>query len=301
MIYSLYGPDTYRSRQKLKEIIENFRQKGGNVLGLEKFDAEEDDSSKIAAADNQSLFQDKKLVVIERFFTSKKVSYELLKMKLKLWQESTVIIFIFWDEDIGLKKEYKEFLKFVQKSQEFKELSPRDAGIFIEKEAISRKLRLSERDKSALLERWQNNSWGIINELDKMELGSDFARGPVLNKEEKIYNFIDALVERRSSAPRLLFSLYESGAEEVYIFASIINSFRNLLLIKKFGGDSKMLEKIQNELGIHPFVFRKLLTQSQKFDLNALAAIYKKLLEYDQSLKLGKTKLEYVVFDLMRI
>jgi len=64
MIYSLYGPDTYRSRQKLKEIIAEFQKKSGNALSLEKFDAEEDDFSKIvSAAENQSLFQEKKLVV----------------------------------------------------------------------------------------------------------------------------------------------------------------------------------------------------------------------------------------------
>ena len=43
MIYSLYGPDTYRSRQKLKQIIEEFQKKSGGHLSLEKFDAEKDD------------------------------------------------------------------------------------------------------------------------------------------------------------------------------------------------------------------------------------------------------------------
>ena len=307
MIYVLYGPDTYRSRQKLKEIIDGFRKKygstslttGGN-LSLEKFDAEENDFSKISAvAENQSLFQEKKLVVIERFFTSKKVAYETLKKKLKSWQESKINVFIFWDENVATKKEFKEFLKFAEKSQEFKELTPQQTKLFLEKEMLNRKLRLSEKEKTALMNRFKNNLWGLANELDKITLGSNLSTEIILNKEEKIYNFLDALIERRINTPRLLLSLYEAGAEELYIFAAIVNSFRNLLLLKKYADKPALLSKIEKEFGIHPYVFKKLLAQSQRYGLKTLTIIYKKLLEYDIALKLGKTKLEYIVFDLM--
>src|SRR3989338_5524638 len=158
MIYILYGPGTYRSRQKLKEIIAEFQKKSGNALSLEKFDAEEDDFSKIvSAAENQSLFQEKKLVVIERFFTSKKTAYETLKKKLKQWQESKTNVFIFWDEDVAAKKEFKEFLKFAEKSQEFKELAPAQIRSFIDKEMLAQKLRFSEKEKTALMNRFKNN------------------------------------------------------------------------------------------------------------------------------------------------
>jgi len=301
MIYSLYGPDTYRSRQKLKQIIEEFQKKSGGHLSLEKFDAEKDDFSKTAsAAENQSLFQKKKLVVIERFFTSKKTAYETLKKKLKTWRESKTSVFIFWDEDVSAKKEFKEFLKFAEKSQEFKELTPAQTRQFIEKESITRKLRLSEKEKGVLMARFKNGLWGIINELDKLSLGSSLAAEATLNKDEKIYNFLDALIERRNHAPKLLLSLYEAGAEEIYIFAAIVNSFRNLLLLKKYADKPALLSKIEKGFGIHPYVFKKLLSQSQRYNLEALAAIYKKLLEYDVALKLGKTKLEYIVFNLIQ-
>lgn len=289
--------------------MEEFQKKSGpstalgasRNLSLEKFDAEEDDFSKItSAADNQSLFQEKKLVVIERFFTSKKNAYESLKKKLKTWQGLKTSVFIFWDEGVGVKKEFKEFLKFAEKSQEFKELSPRDTRLFIEKEALNRKLRISEKEKNVLMERFRNNLWGIINELDKMALGSNSISESVLNKEEKVYNFLDALVEKRKNAPRLLLSLYESGEGKIYIFAAIINSFRYLFLLKKYEDNPKMLSKIQNEFAIHPFVFKKLLAQSRMYDIKTLVRIYKKLLEYDIALKLSKTKLEYIVFDLIQ-
>lgn len=308
MLYSLYGPDTYRSRQKLKQIIEEFQKKSGSTslttggnLSLEKFDAEEDDFLKIiTAAENQSLFQEKKLVVIERFFTSKKTVYETLKKKLKPWQESKISVFIFWDENVGSKKEFKEFLKFAEKSQEFKELTPAQTKSFIDKEMIARKLRFSEKEKTMLVEKFNANLWGIINELDKISLGANPASSSVLNKDEKIYNFLDALVEKRNYAPKLLLSLYEAGAEEFYIFAAVVNSFRNLLLLKKYADQPELLSKIQKEFGVHPYVMKKLLTQSQKYDLNSLATIYQKLLEYDLALKLSKTKLEYIVFDLLQ-
>lgn len=308
MIYILYGPDTYRSRQKLKSIIEEFRKKAGGStgltingnLGLERFDAEEDSAETImAASSTASLFQEKKLIVIERLFSSKKGVMNKIQPKIRDWSKNPANIFIIWDEDVSVKKELAEFLKYAEKSQEFKEPTGQQTKIFMEKEAAQKNVRLSPKEKDQILARHKTNLWAIAGELEKISLGAAVSSGPLLNEEEKIYNFTDALIEKKKTAPKLLLSLLESGFDEIYIFAALVNSFRQLLLIKKIGDNQKTRAKAAKELNIHPYVLEKLTRQAKNYTLPELTALYRKLLQHDINLKLGKTQLEYIVFDFL--
>lgn len=300
MIYILYGPDTYRSRQKLKSIVEEFRKKTSGSLGFEIFDAEEDDSEKIIpAANSPSLFREKKLIVIERLLASKNELAIKIQPYLKSWGESRNDIFIFWDEEAKDAKKLDELLNIADKSQEFKLLDQTKTRIFIEKEAQERKLRLSEKEKIALMSRHRNNLWGIVNELDKIALGGDPSPEPMLNKEEKIYNFLDALSLKQKSALRLLLSLYENGFNDIYILASLVNHFRNLLLIKKASLRKDGLGKLEKLLNLYPIVWKKSMAQASRFNDGELEKIFGGLLKYDILIKLGKIKLENAVFEIM--
>ena len=64
MIYLLYGEDTFRSRKKLAEIIEQYRAKMGSDLNVRRVDAEEEDLAVVLGGvlEAGSLFVQKKLV-----------------------------------------------------------------------------------------------------------------------------------------------------------------------------------------------------------------------------------------------
>ncbi|OHA07173.1 MAG: hypothetical protein A2934_02210 [Candidatus Sungbacteria bacterium RIFCSPLOWO2_01_FULL_47_10] len=315
MIYALSGPDTYRSRIKLKHIIEEFRKKSGGTLEYERFDAEETDGRTIAASgDIRSLFQEKKIVIIEWVFSrsgpflgkersgsrpAKDRLFTLIRPKLAKWRDSKNTIFLFWDAEIVHRKECAEFLPYASKSQEFKDLTRQESRVHLEREATERNLRLSEQEKSILLAQFRNNSWGLAGELDKIALGFTVRPPNILDPEEKIYVFLDALLDRRLSAPRLLLSLLKTDASGIYLFASLTGTFRNLMLIKKHENNEEALRRIQKEFTIHPFVFKKFLVRIKSRNAEELERIYRKLLEFDKALKLGEMNIEHVVYELL--
>ncbi len=119
MIYLLYGPDTVRSRQKLNEIIDEFRKRNGTYLNYYNFDAEEEDLGKIKGAlETPSLFSPKKLVVVKYFSTSfqKDEFYKILE-KVKDDLQTTILL---WERGLDAE-EIEKINRFCKKIQEFKE------------------------------------------------------------------------------------------------------------------------------------------------------------------------------------
>src|SRR5574344_809022 len=102
MIIFLYGPDTFRSRQKLKEIRQNFKNKvDADSSSISVLDGAKIGIKEIAEQINTgSLFVSKRLVIIEDFFNNKqeKIFAELKeyleKQKLADLKEGNVLIFI---------------------------------------------------------------------------------------------------------------------------------------------------------------------------------------------------------------
>ncbi|MBI2637391.1 MAG: hypothetical protein HYW88_00690, partial [Candidatus Sungbacteria bacterium] len=204
-----------------------------------------------------------------------------------------------WDEDVGTKKGLEAFTSCAEKSQEFKPLSKEQTELFIEKEAKKRGILLGAKDVQNLLGRFKNNLWGIVGELEKLSLGGVLAGASILNADEKIYTFLDSLILKQKNAPRLLFSLYEAGLEELYVFASIINEYRLLLLAKIYESNPEMLARVQKELNVHSFVLKKLQAQAKKFDIETLRTLYKRIPSFDHALKIRNMNLEEVVFELL--
>lgn len=127
MIYLLYGSDTRRSREKLNEIIEEYRKKYGD-LNIHKFDAEEDEEGKIKnALKASSLFSPKKLVVIRGL---SKIPEKGATFKIFEHLKDTIVVL--W-EGVLSKEEFAQVRPYAVKVQEFREASIRridDKAIF---------------------------------------------------------------------------------------------------------------------------------------------------------------------------
>lgn len=127
MIYLLYGSDTRRSREKLNEIIAEYRKKYGD-LNIHRFDAEEDEEGKIKnALEASSLFSPKKLVVIRGF--SKIPEKEAI---FKIFDNLKDTIVVLWERELS-REEFAQVRPYAVKVQEFKETFVRptnDKAIF---------------------------------------------------------------------------------------------------------------------------------------------------------------------------
>lgn len=118
MIYLLYGSDTTRSREKINEIVAEFRQKNGGDLNVHRFDAEETDMTAIKSAlETPSLFARKKLAVIKYLSLVPERSglYPVLE-KIKGDRDTIVLL---GERELD-EKQLAELRSFCNKVQEFK-------------------------------------------------------------------------------------------------------------------------------------------------------------------------------------
>ena len=80
MIIFLYGEDTYRSRQKLEEIVAHYKEIHKSGLNLRYFDGETADLESIKSElQTVSMFKEKKLFVLTDAFLNKELKEDLLK------------------------------------------------------------------------------------------------------------------------------------------------------------------------------------------------------------------------------
>jgi DNA polymerase III delta subunit len=84
MIIFLYGPDTYRSRQKLNEIIEHYKKIHKSGLNLKYLNLSEKDLEDFKDEfQSISMFTEKKLLVLEGAFTNQNFKENFLKKPKK--------------------------------------------------------------------------------------------------------------------------------------------------------------------------------------------------------------------------
>ena len=121
MIILLHGLDTYRSKQKLKEIVGEYKKRHQSGLNFIKIDFKEKDFSDFKqTVETVSMFDEKKLIIVEEIFQqSEYLQEELLDYlkKRKISSDKDLIV-VFWAEKIDLKDKLFQFLKKKAKVQE---------------------------------------------------------------------------------------------------------------------------------------------------------------------------------------
>ena len=107
MLIFLYGPDTYRIKEKTEEIIAEYKKKYSSGLNLTKIDMSEKDISDLrAATEVVSMFFEKKLVVLNNIFgtISKEKNYWIIS-RIKIVDDKGVVMVI--KGDAGADKQDK--------------------------------------------------------------------------------------------------------------------------------------------------------------------------------------------------
>lgn len=174
MIIFLYGLDSYRRRKKLNEIIDQYKKKH-LALNIGKFDFTENDGNneflrlqEFVLTD--SLFESEKLAMIENIFEwvskeNQKKAAEFLKSNLE--DKKTILIIL---SDKTPIKAFDFLLKKPVLFQEFENFKGDKLKFFIKKESEESGIEFDAKAISFLAEIFQGDSWGLINELDKLSL-----------------------------------------------------------------------------------------------------------------------------------
>ncbi len=170
MIIYLYGEDSYRRQQKLRELSAKYKEKHSG-LTVENFDlsaeasAEEDLDRLRDFISAQSLFGGSKLGVI----SAKTATKELAAILKLAAEEKTMNLFLVSEKHLG--KEFNFLLKNPVLSEEFQPLIGAQFAAFVKKEAAKRNLKCPPEILSNLIRLAGSDSWLAINELEKLVLG----------------------------------------------------------------------------------------------------------------------------------
>lgn len=287
MIYFLFGSDTYRSRQKLREIIEEYKKSHKSGLNLIKINFDEKDFSDFKqVAETVSMFDEKKLIILEEVFKQAEYFQDELRsyLKKKKIEDDKGIIVVFWAEEIKPDNKLFQFLFKQTKVQKFELLKLYQLKEWVEKYVKEQGGNIGSQAVETLIDYVGNDLWRMSNELDKLisfnrNIKEENIKNLVKSEVDvSIFNIIDALGQKnKKQALKLIHDYFKKGGDEGYLFNRFVYQFRNLIKVKSGGGED-----------LHSFVFRKTTQQVGNFTFEELKKIYQKLFQIDLGVKTGK-------------
>ena len=169
---------------------------------------------------------------------------------------------------------------------------------WIEKETAAQGSAISPRAVDLLARLVGGNLWMMSSEINKLAL---FANGRRIEEEDikavvssaqeaNVFAMVDAILDFKAGlAERLLEQLLQQGASPAYLLVMLSRQVRLVVRAKEMRRQRRPDAEIQNRLGLKSdFPFRKTLEQAQRYPLERLKVVYRRLLEADLSIKTGK-------------
>jgi len=296
MIILLYGEDTFRLRQKLIEVIEEYKAKHKTGLNLARFRENNFDFDKIKEKiESVSMFDEKKLIILENALNNKIFSEEFLKYikKNKIKDDQSIIVVIYQEGKLTRPSLPRQVSMF----EEFKLLSDNDLINWLKKQMSENKANISQGALRKLVTYIGSDLWQLNNELNKL---MSYKVGQSINEDDidllvkskidtDIFKTLDALAKRdKKTAFRLLHEHLEQGENEIYLFSMFVYQIRVLLKLKDLIEKGTPFYNLPKLSGLHPFVVKKSSEQLKNFGFEQLKGIYKYLLKIELGLKKGR-------------
>ncbi len=291
MIIFFYGEDTYRMREKIKEIIERYQKIHKSGLNLKYF-ADFDDLKD--GLRQNSMFNEKKLAIIENLFSKPEFKAKFLKGG-KNFAESEDVVLIYQEGEV---KKNDDLFKFLIKSSRFQDFSLLEGyklKNWIKNEFKKYNILVGPEVVEKLAKYVGNDLWRMSNEIKKLvsyrkDIEPDDVQLLVKSKiETDIFETIDAIADKnKKKALELLHRHLEKGDSPLYLLSMMNYQFRNLLIVKDFIEKYKPYNVILKKSGLHPYVVKKSYNLCQRFTLQELKKNLQKIFQIDLDIKTGK-------------
>jgi DNA polymerase III subunit delta len=121
----------------------------------------------------------------------------------------------------------------------------------------------------------------------------------VVTSEQSVFDFVDALANGNGkSAQHLLHRLLETE-DQFSLWGMVVRQFRLLIQAREILDGRGNKDDVARALGIHPFVAEKSAQQAARFSIEALEAIYHRLLNIDERVKTSQVTLELAMDTLV--
>lgn len=313
MFIFLYGPDTYRAREKVNEIISLYKKTQITGASFSYFNEVENNFAEFKnVIDTVSMFDAKKLIVAKDFTSSKDFSEEFISWDgRKLIKDSSDTVCVFIDEKPDKKDKMFKWLVKNSRSQEFKLLEADSLAKWAKKRAEKIGLAIESIAISQLVSYTGPDLWLLDNELNRLKAykadlsaGRGFARQAsratsddlVLFLKPKlqshIFSFLDAAtIGDASKAFRFFKGHIEGGENAAQIFSALHTQFRNIATAQHFLTAGRV-SYMGSETKLHPFVIKKSISFARNLGSERLKKIYSRIVELDRKIKTGETSAE---------
>lgn len=310
MILFFYGEDTYRLKQKIKDLKEKYISASLGDTNLAVLDGKTTNYNEIMRQILAFPFLAKsRLVIIENLLMESKKSasskagetsskaggiQEKMIEGIKKVPETTVLVFAEAGKPDKRTTLFKRLNK--EKAQEFKPLEEFEVKKWIKTEVDNQGGQIESAAIDLLYQYVGSDLWRLTNEIQKLitynsKISAENIELLVRTQiQSDIFALIDALASKNyKSALRELYRLLDAGENELYILTMIVYQYRNLIIVRDFmdrGVNSQW--EIAKMAGIHPYVAGKTLNQARNYTLDELKNIYNTLQNFDINMKTGR-------------
>jgi DNA polymerase-3 subunit delta len=289
-IYLLYGEEKYDINQKIEKIKKEF---SNLELGVNFFNVNLDNIDELESiTQGVTFFGSEKLIIIRN--TNLKFNVNLLK---NLDEDIKVIIV----EDSVDKRltEYKTLSKIAE-CNEYKHLDERQMTQFIIDILKKYNVKISYEDAQYMQSVCGEDKYNNINELQKLVIYVQ--NGGIVTKEiidkvcsktlnAKIFNVLDYIINKKKDiAIEQLNFLLRQKEPIVKIYIMLYKQFKQLYMIKLLKNSGE--KNIAEELGIAPFIVKKLSYACDKYTEEELKQIIYAFDDYDKKTKNGDMDFE---------
>lgn len=305
MMILIYGEDSFRVTEKIKQMKKAFSEKFDHS-GLNIHTFPHEGTSKLDAPEIlQSIcsfpfLSKKRMVVIAGLLsTITKADQEVWMEGFLRMPESTIVVL--WETG-GVEK--KPLFKEIEKMTDVHKYSfPELQGAALTKWVVDRIQacggKIEPNGLQALVERVGSDLWQLSCEINKL-IG--YVGGGVITKEivielvhasfeGKIFELMDAISKKHMKhAVRLLEQERSSGSDDHYLLTMLGRQIRLLLGARAMMDENPRTQKqdVATSLDVHPFVASKVLDQARLFRFEDLASAHDLLFEFDQKIKTGR-------------
>jgi len=120
-----------------------------------------------------------------------------------------------------------------------------------------------------------------------------------VTSQQSVFDFVDALSNGNGrSAQHLLHRLLETE-DPFTLWGMVVRQFRLLIQAREILDGRGNKDDVARALGVHPFVAEKTAQQAVHFSIEALEAIYHKLLRIDEGVKTSQVTLDLALDTLV--
>lgn len=323
MLIILHGADTFRSRQKLRELQKTYLGKnngfstGGAMSAsgarpasgwnYETHDAIDLDFKELKnILEAQSLFAQKRFIILKDLLENINLLNKIQDTRYEIQTgENTVVIYE--RRSVAKVAEYKSLIEQAAKSQEFKKLSQSEAVNYFAKlfpkfdrGIIKKVLLLCQQDGWRATKKVKNpgakpdTMWQVFNELQKLYnykngktiRDEDLQKLKIGQQEAQIFPTIDAMFGGNANlAFYNLLLHWQEGAAPEFVFYMIEQQLKNLALVKEARERGRANTK---ELGLHYYVIQKTSALADKFSWQKIKKLYERVESLDLKSKRGQ-------------